>query len=1423
MSSGLAPPIPQPSGPLAPRPADAEKYIDLRLEETRRHVRAVDLTVVSLKLCIGVLFYLLSAMVVDHWVLADGLGRGSRVLLWAVLVLVAGWYCARLLFPLLIHRINPIFAAQTIEHTRPGFKNGLINFLLLRREQEAVQADELSKRVYQGLQVRTASELSRVTVGTTVDRLHVIRLGYLLATLVAICCVYFVVSPKNPLVSFGRVILPWARIGAPTRVTIDAVDPGNTVAYQGDNLVVSAEVRGLRAGEPASLHYSSVDGQSVDQSVPMSVPEGGFRYQGELPPGNLGFQQSLLYWIAAGDASSPTFRIDVQIPPAIVVDRVEYDYPEYTRLPQRVAVREGDLRAIEGTRVTIHGSANYPVAQAFIELDGDSRPTVRMTADGSTATGRLTLAMSRSDPTQPEYHWYQLRFTDPERRENRRPIRHRIDVIPDQKPEVRFVDPPPEELQLPVNGSAELKVHAEDPDFGLRRVELRAEREGRGLLIPPLLKKLRPDKPHRGPFEAAHLFEPARLSLKAGDKVAYWAEAADCKEKADDPGFLGNIAETEKRTILIVAGDPQQKPSDKPRPGQGTPKKRQAGKEQGNPAEQPNEEPQEPGDPEQQRAEKPMDKQPGDKAAPPKARQPQDKPSPDRDQPGENQSQPDSGAENTAAQGEKPEQKPGRESGGKPGKKSEKKKEQSQPGDSGESSSDTEQPSGDDSQKADQEQASKPGGKKDPSGAIGEQPPSPVDGETNPAEAVQRILEHQEQQAKGQPGKQENQPKPDTQPSGQEPQEGRSPDKDKTQDSGNQPSQGEKKPAGKTNKSDTEQPASSQEPSPEEKSGQKPGGKQQKGDTRKGDQSQKPSAGADAKDADAQDAEAKAEDAKGADAKAKPGQKGNSGQTKSSDSQDMEQEGGDSQKGDTGPKGAASAKKKSSSTQKSSEQSAEPGEDGEKTPAKSENGKQEKKSAAGKRSKPSEGTEAAKDSEASEDSGDSGSKKGQPDARKAASKGQKGKAETEESQTDSQAKSGEKSTPGEKKGEQGKQTPRGDQEGKQEQSTDAKPSGASKPSERPDDKGKSPESMAGADEKKTRENDDQQKGPKGAEPQMRPESPGAGEPSSEKSSLPSPQEANQPRDKKPGEPDASKPDEKKGGETEPSSPSISPKTSNNKSDTEGDRSADGKAGGGQQAKQSGEGMAGSQTPADQGNQGSEQKGEGETGTKAGEQTKSDRATGKSGDQGAGMGSGTEKRPGGAEAGKQPQQGDPSQKSTDAAKGGQPGAESSPGENPSQKGGSTSGNPTQGGQPGDAASTTPPPPPPPPAPDDPNLDYARKQTTLALEHLADQLAKDKSELLERLGWDRAYAESFLRQWEQMRKAAGQPGPQGDAAKRELDKALKSLGLRPSKTQIQKGKSPTDKVQQLQDAGRFPPPLEWMDYYKAYNQGVAGSRD
>ena len=91
------------------------------------------------------------------------------------------------------------------------------------------------------------------------------------------------------------------------------------------------------------------------------------------------------------------------------------------------------------------------------------------------------------------------------------------------------------------------------------------ECDGRSLSIPPLLAKEPPELAFSGEFRGSYSFEPAKLGLKAGDHVAYWAEAEDNKEPT------ANRSETGRRTIVVAAvGDGQQSAAGephRPRPG----------------------------------------------------------------------------------------------------------------------------------------------------------------------------------------------------------------------------------------------------------------------------------------------------------------------------------------------------------------------------------------------------------------------------------------------------------------------------------------------------------------------------------------------------------------------------------------------------------------------------------------------------------------------------------------------------------------------------------------------------------------------------------------------------------------------------------------------------------------------------------------
>jgi len=124
-----------------------------------------------------------------------------------------------------------------------------------------------------------------------------------------------------------------------------------------------------------------------------------------------------------------------------------------------------------------------------------------------------------------------------------------------------------------------------------------------------------------------------------------------------------------------------------------------------------------------------------------------------------------------------------------------------------------------------------------------------------------------------------------------------------------------------------------------------------------------------------------------------------------------------------------------------------------------------------------------------------------------------------------------------------------------------------------------------------------------------------------------------------------------------------------------------------------------------------------------------------------------------------------------------------------------------------------------------VEYARKATDLALEHLKDQMAREApdQDLLDRLGWSPEDLQKFYRWWDQKKRTAGAPGTAGDGAKRELDEALRSLGLRPPGTELKGGGLQADRLRNLTESRRLDPPPQWAEQIRAYTRALSGRDD
>jgi hypothetical protein len=525
-----------------------DEYINTQVETTRRLVKVVDLATSLVVLVAGVLAYLLAVAIVEHWLVPGGFPVLVRAVLFALLAGGVAYFAYRRLWPPLIHAINPVYAAQAIEQSAPTLKNSLINLLLFRQHR-----GEISEAVYRTLEEQAAQRLTRIPVESAVDRSLLVRCGYVLLVVVAIGSLYKVLSPKDPIVAARRVLMPWAEIVPASRVTIADVTPGTVTVSRGEFVDVSARVRGIGENDPVLLRFTTEDGQAVNKPIPMRLSKDGFRFETRLPAGDeraasLGVAQNLRYRIEAGDARSLDYQVRVVPAPSILVERIEYEYPEYTGFDDRVIEGLGDIRAIEGTRVTIHARANGPIKEAHVDFDADGRRDLRMTAEGNQARASFVLAL-REDRQTPKHASYVLRFANAEDRTNRDPVKYPIHVEPDLTPEVAIRNPQEKERQVRLDETVTIEVDAIDPDFALAEVRLHGHAASRVAIDEPLL-----EREHTGRFAARFQFTPGRHDLRAGDVVKYWATANDNRTPQ------AGVAKSEEKIFRITSPDAAKQP-----------------------------------------------------------------------------------------------------------------------------------------------------------------------------------------------------------------------------------------------------------------------------------------------------------------------------------------------------------------------------------------------------------------------------------------------------------------------------------------------------------------------------------------------------------------------------------------------------------------------------------------------------------------------------------------------------------------------------------------------------------------------------------------------------------------------------------------------------------------------------------------------
>ena len=217
-------------------------------------------------------------------------------------------------------------------------------------------------------------------------------------------------------------------------------------------------------------------------------------------------QRSFRYAIAVGSDRSPEYEVRVIDPPAVQHVRLHYQYPAYSRLPDRIEEGGGDIEGLLGTRVAVEIAANKPLSKAALVRDD----TLAAQLDGATA--RVAFQIERAGA-------YHIALTDRQGATNRDPIRYAIQVRADQKPEVALVAPG-RDSDLPESLKVLLKAEASD-DFSVEQIDL-VYRVNNG----PEQRQPLPINPQREVL-VSHVWNLSAANLLPEDRVFYHLEALD--------------------------------------------------------------------------------------------------------------------------------------------------------------------------------------------------------------------------------------------------------------------------------------------------------------------------------------------------------------------------------------------------------------------------------------------------------------------------------------------------------------------------------------------------------------------------------------------------------------------------------------------------------------------------------------------------------------------------------------------------------------------------------------------------------------------------------------------------------------------------------------------------------------------------------
>lgn len=311
---------------------------------------------------------------------------------------------------------------------------------------------------------------------------------------------------------------------SPTQLTIEPA--GASVDY-GDDLIVRAIARGPQP-EAMSLVTERADGTIINELPMFSGGDGNYRQTIE------DIREEFTYYVKIPDTRSRKQQLQLTRTPRIESVYASYAPPEYAgqRKLNRV-LDEPLVKGLAGTQVTLTLTSNRPLKTGQIQI-GDQKVPLAPDSEKSVA-GTFTL----DQPGE-----FIATITDVDGFAADQSYKGRIEITPDNKPEIVIVSPGMDSYAIP-DAKIPLVIEATD-DLGVGRIDLFRAHNGS-----EDAKKAIYTPQERETFASLiETLDLADLGVKPGDMIDYYATVSDTR-----PGGANSAASSSFRLMIISKED----------------------------------------------------------------------------------------------------------------------------------------------------------------------------------------------------------------------------------------------------------------------------------------------------------------------------------------------------------------------------------------------------------------------------------------------------------------------------------------------------------------------------------------------------------------------------------------------------------------------------------------------------------------------------------------------------------------------------------------------------------------------------------------------------------------------------------------------------------------------------------------------------